>query len=65
MTPILNLVARAAEMARAPRCARCGAVTVFVTEEMIAGTPPVLETVFRCYGCEIDAVRCLVASGVD
>jgi hypothetical protein len=65
MTSILTLVARAAEIARAPRCSDCGDVTDYVSEELVAGTPPVLETVFRCRGCGRDLVRCLVATAID
>ena len=65
MVGILDLLARAAERARAPRCSRCDGATELVGEETVPGTPPVLESVFRCVRCGAPHVRCLVAGAVD
>jgi len=65
MTGLLNLLARAAERARSPRCPRCDGETALTSEELLPGTPAVLESVFHCAGCGNDAVRCLVAAAND
>ena len=65
MTGLLNLLARAADRARAPHCRRCGGDTILMSEELLPGTPAVLESVFHCVPCGTDAVRCLVAAAND
>ena len=65
MMGMLNLLARVADAARVPPCPRCGATTEFLEETIVPGTPPVLESVFRCPRCSADTVRCLVASAID
>ena len=62
---MLNLLSRVAEATRVPLCPRCGAPTEFLEETIVPGTPPVLESVFRCPRCSADTVRCLVASALD
>jgi hypothetical protein len=65
MTGLLNLLSRAADRARAPRCRRCDADTILTSEELLPGTPAVLESVFHCAHCGTDMVRCLVAAAND
>ena len=59
---LLELLARAAERARSPRCPQCGGESRLTSEALIPGTPSVLESVFHCSRCGVDAVRCLVAA---
>jgi hypothetical protein len=65
MTTILKMLARVAERGRAPRCGVCATAMTLVAEETVPGTPPVLESVFRCGRCGISSVRCLVAGALD
>jgi hypothetical protein len=65
MRGILTLLARVADVARAPRCAVCGDATRLVAEETVPGTPQLLESVFRCPACGTSVVRCLVAAATD
>jgi hypothetical protein len=65
MMSMLNLLSRVADATRVPPCPRCAAATEFVSEEILPGTPPVLESIFRCPRCGCDTVRCLIASALD
>ena len=65
MAGILDLLSRVAEMRRVPRCSGCDLPTELVREETVPGTPPVLESVFRCHRCGTALVRCLVAGALD
>jgi hypothetical protein len=62
---LMTLLSRVADAARAPRCRQCGAATAFLTEVVVPGTPPVLESVYHCEPCGADTVRCLLASALD
>jgi hypothetical protein len=65
MTSVLDLLSQIADRARVPRCSRCGEPGTLLGEDVVPGTPPVLESVYRCPRCGVDTVRCLVASALD
>jgi hypothetical protein len=65
MASILDLIARAGEGPHTRRCSRCGHAAEVVSEGLVAGTPPILESVLRCHACGIDTVCSIVACAVD
>jgi hypothetical protein len=48
---MLNMLARVAARGASVRCGGCAVAMTLVAEEMVPGTPPVLESVFRCDRC--------------